>query len=911
MAAIDRDLVKAINTGRCFALVGSGPSCELGIPSWKRLAEIVIEKLVSSEREYEAEECQTLLKKNSYSRIFGIVERVLGQRDLLAVISASLVRSEKQQGRIYEYIASWPFSCYLTTNFDDHLSYHLEKMGLSFALRRNSKDDMRVLRANSNNLIMKIHGDPTVPTDIVLTSKQYLHFQKDKSREYWRNTILSVLSMLDLVIIGYSASDPDFQDQLRRAKDIAAPNHPVFMFAADVDPDEIGKYYREYNIRVISYDNKDGMHRELQRLLKRYDPFIAKRNSPTLGLEPIDESVAALASSMYLFSQLRLADTEDTCIKKTYACLVLEIISRLPEKHNVSVDTIRKCLVKRTFTSSNIDPTAMQKALECLYSLGFISMSSNNCAVTLEPKGQEALATVKAERKLVLEKFEARCHHFIRHEYPDLNRESAKLVIDALQIGLVRAYEKRGMEIAKSVFSSDPIDVSDATDILETVNRGSSGLSDPGQRAAFADLLIEVLLKPDEEMKEYLAALSQGYFAYHALGLEPRCSRQRLDLVKKNKWIIDSSIVLPILALDCTNHGYAEDLLKRMQNLGIRCHMTARLFDETREHAWWATTNFANVPPDDPTLLQAAVAGPGYRHNLFLDGYIKWSRVQGDPSFHQYMSQCIGPDYRQDLVGCMRSKVEHWGIEITDFAKWPGFSQELLFERDTVASMIEEVRKKYGTYRGESQCTAEAEVVLICEIDNARFLSQSSILNKIRRVRAGMTWMPEAMYRLLALFSSVPTDIDLLYECMIQDFYYGGFDIVDKRVISQYVKPMIHQARMQVREQTERYERALGKKKFAELRDDFERVSDEQKPFYSMQFAFYVARQETRKREAAEARATQAEKTKHLTDKERDELASLKAEKKERRRRGERKRRRIESQPKRKRKKKKKSKDIF
>src|SRR6266566_3396975 len=32
---LDYRLIHAINTGRCFALVGAGPSSELGYPSWQ------------------------------------------------------------------------------------------------------------------------------------------------------------------------------------------------------------------------------------------------------------------------------------------------------------------------------------------------------------------------------------------------------------------------------------------------------------------------------------------------------------------------------------------------------------------------------------------------------------------------------------------------------------------------------------------------------------------------------------------------------------------------------------------------------------------------------------------------------------------------------------------------------------
>jgi hypothetical protein len=153
------------------------------------------------------------------------------------------------------------------------------------------------------------------------------------------------------------------------------------------------------------------------------------------------------------------------------------------------------------------------------------------------------------------------------------------------------------------------------------------------------------------------------------------------------------------------------------------------------------------------------------------------------------------------------------------------------------------------------------------------------------------------MYRFLSLFSSTPPGADLLYDCMIQDFYYGGFDIVDKEAISRFVTPMIRQARMQLDSEKARYEEALGPQKFAQLSNQFDRVPDEQKPFYSMQFAFYVANQEIAKRKAAEAVAKEAKKVKDLSEKERREFGRLKAKKLGKKMKAKRRLRRSQSLP--------------
>ena len=39
---IEKDLIKSINSGRCLLLVGSGPSIEIGLPTWKQLTDLSI-----------------------------------------------------------------------------------------------------------------------------------------------------------------------------------------------------------------------------------------------------------------------------------------------------------------------------------------------------------------------------------------------------------------------------------------------------------------------------------------------------------------------------------------------------------------------------------------------------------------------------------------------------------------------------------------------------------------------------------------------------------------------------------------------------------------------------------------------------------------------------------------------------
>ena len=157
----------------------------------------------------------------------------------------------------------------------------------------------------------------------------------------------------------------------------------------------------------------------------------------------------------------------------------------------------------------------------------------------------------------------------------------------------------------------------------------------------------------------------------------------------------------------------------------------------------------------------------------------------------------VRPGFQDNPLASIKKKIAAWHIEMKDFNDWPGFSQDLYSQRDLVSAEVGSP-DCYGNHRGESQCIAEAEVVIIYEIDRPAFLSQTNIFNKLPGHPSKSSWKPEAMYRFLSLFSSTPPDADFLYNSMIQDFYYAGFDIVDKDVISRFIAPIAHQARMQI-----------------------------------------------------------------------------------------------------------------
>ena len=230
-----------------------------------------------------------------------------------------------------------------------------------------------------------------------------------------------------------------------------------------------------------------------------------------------------------------------------------------------------------------------------------------------------------------------------------------------------------------------------------------------------------------------------------------------------------------------------------------------------------------------------------------------------------YFRESVGTTSSTQLPPALKKKLQDAGIRLLRFEDVPGFDPALYAERDTVlVPAIRQLRFEHGTYRSDEQCSAEAEVVLIARLVDAVFLSLSPVLNRLGGLPRPITWKPKSLYRFLALFTTIMPGQDLLYESMIEDLYSAGLTVVDPPSLARFAGPAIRQARMQLETERSEYEETIGKDRFRDLVVAFDRTPDEQKPFYSMQFAFYVAAKERDKRKAAEAAASIAVKTKDL-----------------------------------------------
>jgi hypothetical protein len=98
--------------------------------------------------------------------------------------------------------------------------------------------------------------------------------------------------MNPVIVVGHSLSDAHIKHVLEAAKKGSGVIQPVCWIAPDVPYTVVREYLEKYRIRVITYDNRDGNHSNLARLVESISDFVP----PRLSI-PVNKTIAGASSS--------------------------------------------------------------------------------------------------------------------------------------------------------------------------------------------------------------------------------------------------------------------------------------------------------------------------------------------------------------------------------------------------------------------------------------------------------------------------------------------------------------------------------------------------------------------------------------------------------------------------------------
>ncbi len=890
---LDPSLVRSINTGRCFLLVGSGPSCELGYPSWTRLAEDVWKHVQARCPAADASTYDKFLSDCKYPELLRQAEIDLGGRDhLIALVKQLLVPDAGRTSETYSLLAKWPFPVYLTTNFDDAITHHLEQLGIHFATLRNSQTDASQVRADSSHLVFKFHGDLDHPHSAVLTSSDYTEMRTGPSRQHLRDKLTAVFSMCDVLVIGHSLADPDLQLILETAKQTAHPDRPIYMAVANLTTGEIRDLDEKYNIQVIPYKDSDHSHSQLKRFLRTADHFICARTAVPRTDPQIDESEVDAATSLLLYRQTHAAVAADAA-KSVFVPLALRTL-RIAHRPLTLQDLATQRPLSLMYSHSDCT-TQLRSALHFLVKTGQ-ARGDGDTEYELTPNGKDAADALAGERDTERERALGQFALDLRKEFPSLDSTQEANARQALEDVLVRTFASRGLELANLILALQNLQPGRLQDLFKAVTEAAAGLDNADLRASFVELAGRFLVEPSAPQRKYLASLSQGFFMYHLAGRDPTCSRLRREILSQTAWFLDSSVFMPLLAWGCQNYDYAVDFLRKLNDCGTANFTTGKILREAWQHLLWAR-HFMRDHGDDPAQLLACATGKaGYKQNLFVDGYIRMCAEGKISTFADYLKKAF------PSVTLSRAAIEEacgqFGVQTLRIDAIQGFEQNDWGEIPDLQHELESRRKALGTYRGYHQVHAEAEMLVIIrqvragkytlpvqdiDLRTVYFVSQSRILDLIDNGADVTTWSPEAVYRYLCTLPGSSTDPDLLQECMLDEFYKVGAQVIDRSRYLTFFGPAISQARLSFEDQKEKFLASTEKVKSGrELDEAFSRTPDLEKPFFISQMAWSITRSAERSAQRAKVSAKQAQQRADAAEDrakkaEEDKLAAEKA----------------------------------
>lgn len=869
MARIENDVLKRIHSGKCVILVGSGASIDSGYPSWRQMVEELLKINQSLFKNDEKEALSRLISKtrDDLLTVLDKIESKIGKKEITLQVKNIFSNVSVANSDIYSVITKWPIPYYLTTNYDSEIKKYLRKINEIYLEKINTEEDFRGLTSTSNKEIYKIHGDFSNYETIIITKNDYTKIRNHSNFKYWREKIKSILMVSDIILIGYSASDPDFQDQLEFAKEYSNPNKPIYMFASDIPRDEIVRLRLRQNIKIIPYDNRDGNHSALKTLLHNYDHFIPKRNSSLINRDETLLKETELASSMFIFN-----DTFFHNNKIVVKALYNRILHLLCEGDSLSSEEI---ITQLQENKVYYEKESIVEAINNLINECYLEINENKI-IKITDKGKEVLEVAKYNFNDYKKRFSEYCKLILENK--GLSEVSIEKISKYLDNGLVIMFRKRGIEIAKKVISDEDVDLSATFDIADCLTEFEKDLI-PDEYGFYIDLLFDVLEKPSKEIRDYLALLCNGYFIYHVLGHEENARQQRLDFIKKNKIYLDSSILLPLLAKECQNNQYAKDLILKIRKLNTELYITHNLLQEVIEHASWAIRNYGDKTVKDFSFYTNLLGIGNKKDNLFVEGGINWLNRNSYMNFQSYIEFIFGENYKNNLNENIEKMLIEYGIRILDKDGYDNFKDEYFFKFEEFKDKIKKDRISKNSFRSELQCDTESELLVISLIEPINFLTHTTNLKQFDELGNISHWYPESIYRFIQM-NDVNVNLDDLYNCMISGLYTCGIKSINKEDIEKIINPFIHQAELRLDE----IRRNCNQK----MNDYFDKKLIEQEkanytlPFYTSQLEYLLSENLKKENEIILIRTKQLEKeTKknQLTSKERIEYERMKQKK--------------------------------
>ena len=811
------ELLRYVLRGDAVLFIGAGASAEMGYPSWCEQVKLAAELLARDSVEFDRKEFDALLADNKYPEAFYMLETAKGscRSKLIAILKRVTKPTSPDKDSIYSAVTKWPFSCYVTTNYDNEIERHLKvkRPNSHFICLGNGKEDMALLGKDSENMIFKLHGSLNDDDNSVITSMDYAKFRNGGNRAYYMEALERLFRTRNVVMMGYSLGDRDVQDILEKIKLNHSPLKPVFMIVPDPKESEIRRYDEQFNVKIIPYENSDGKHGFLSRILSLYGQFITSKPVSFASVPNADEAL-----SLHILRRLNKA------------------------RHNIDIENY--LLLNISDSSGDFMPMSSLKKPGVVGSMNFSDPLNHLKDIGLiDIDGEKVRRTVAGDKRIDDSLSEYR--GWKKKAFDDFiigfgialpTKDEANIRL--LSEGVIETiFSRHGMAMAQVVFNGEEMPGDDMVGIFQIVAKAATNITKSDCKIMFLESVKRFLTQPTIPQRKYMSGLAQGFFTYYLICKAPELVRATKELLSQDCWFIDSNVLQPLSAIGCPDYEISVNLFEALKRAHVVLYTTPNVIKEVKEHLVWAREN---APSPQEFIQVECTTANLFGYNFFRHGFVR-EVVEGKIcNFGEYeqLLRVANGDNLDELLN-------RYGIKLV--------SANPVTQADELANATREIQGIRTTRKTLSnnalQVPTEAELYVLmkkmrkeCRALKARreiyFLSTSSIFDstkeKFRR------WSRAGLYRYVHLLPENEDNDKTLMECLHSEMFNIGFSIIDETKYNKYFSANINYAKMKYEE-----EMALLKTDFVDQSDEteesikaaYESTPDYRKPAFVLQLS--------------------------------------------------------------------------
>ena len=806
----------------------------MGLPTWRQLANAVLEEC-RRKRNRKFPRIEQLYKEGKYQDQFDEVVLAYG-RDFLHNICREMVSDPGGNGEAYTELSKLSFLSYFTTNYDDILIRHLHQSGKVVAVFRNSREDLEAVDVDTTPSLVKIHGDFSEASSVVLTASDYQRMYGSGEREGFQSFLNSHLARDRILFLGYSLSDPEILHiQGRLAANLRRNVAPIALLP-NASQDDVDYWQRQYNIDVVPYSISGDDHSTLVSMLKSVSDVISSGNFAT---ERTSDEDLRKAQALYMWYRFSAPAAGEALVDALQSLIMTTLANSGGSATPQELATTIQNDIGAQVTADGVE---LNDAVVQLVESGW--MIQDEGVLNLLPEGHRLVDSYERQFSNLIDVFREQLSLDLGRAF-EIDDEDARRFAQVVLDALIDIFELRGQNIMSMLFDATPIDPQGITALLQTLWRRANTLDDPHSRGSLVGFVLNMLTNPSRIHESVLNYLATAFFCIQAMRLDPAVPNLVSDVVADRTLLIDENILIPLTAKDEDRHEFISDAIRAATEAGLSLCTTQLFVDSVRRHADWALDLVKVHGTQSQEVMMAAAGVGGYLPNAFLKGFINQDPDDSSRDFMEYVRNCFGGTYSREAFDAYFE--EQLGIRILNVTQMAEFAQYESDQQAEAYRLMEDWNKSRPQDTRKSQLRIDSEVealLLITNWDDAKvvvpfltgsrvsFVTAGSSVAQLVRSMDLVSWpmmvaSSEAVGELLTRLEPSQEKMPSFRSMMIATHFRMAGHFIKTENYRRFFRPLIANAKREFEASRDLFEEALS----TDLEDGFlDEVAQEEWP---------------------------------------------------------------------------------